>query len=276
MVTQQRPAPVLNRVITVRGTLTRGNDVPKIWTFDNPGYGMPTGVQILSGNNIRFSPPLTSNGTWTALASIADPWPTPITAADLVGIGYLGYSSLLTEDGATVETPRPQVVTGITPPKAYLFDEDGNIVLEWTFVANAYFHALESTPGTLINTYVVQVDSGQMVGQDYTLSGADDGFPDGRIGFEASKVSTQNIGSLDKTVWARLTEQGQRAGILGLTSGDVVVTEVFATVVTRYDPDLEIAETVIDDVHREWEVSEAHSILDRRYYQLEIVRTVAN
>ena len=278
MVTPQRPAPVLNRIITVRGSETSGgNNVPKIWTFDNPGYGMPNGVQLLSGNNIRFSPPLTANGNWTALESLGVPWPTPTTAADLENIGYLGYSSLLTEDGVTVETPRPQVVTGITPAEAYLYDDDGNKVLTWTFVPNAYFHALESAPGTLINTYVVQVASGALFGNaDYTLSGAEDGFPTGRIGFEASKVSAQVIGeSLDKTVWARITEQGQRAGILGLTSGDVLITEIFATVVTRYDPDLDIAETVIDDVFREWKVSEAHSILDRRYYQMEITRSVA-
>ena len=276
MVTPQRLAPVLNRIITVRGIDTRGNNVPKIWTFDNPGYGMPNGVQILSGNNIRFSPPLTANGTWTALESIGVPWPTPTTAADLVNIGFLGYASLVTENGVTVETPRPQVVTGITPPLAYLYNDAGNIVLTWTFVPNAYFHALEPTPGNLINTYVVQVASGALTGADYTLVDSEsDGFIDGRIGFEASKVSAQAIGAIDKRVWARLTEQGQRAGILGLTSGDVLISEIYATVVTRYDPDLEIAATVIDDVNRVWKVSEGHSILDRRYYQMEIVRTVA-
>ena len=286
MVIPQRPAPVLNRFITVKGTKTGGEGVPKIWTFDNPGYGRVNGVQILGGNNIRFSPPLTANGSWTALQSLGVPWPVPddngdiprlTTAAQLVGIGYLGYSSLLTENGRTVETPRPQVVTGITPAKAYLFDDDGNIVLTWFLVANSYYHALKAAPGTLINTYVVQVDHGSLTGADYTLvDEAGDRFIDGHIGFEASKVTAQAVGNpLDKGVWARLTEQGQRAGILGLTSGDVLVTEIYATVVTRYDPDLDIAETVVDDVHRTWKVSEGHSILDRRYYQMEIVRTVA-
>ena len=268
------PPPVLNRLVTVRGARTRGENVPKVWVFDNPGYGQVNGVQVLGGQNVRLSPPLTANGTWTCLNSLAQPTPTPTTAGDLVNIAYLGYSSLLTENGADVETPRPQVVTGITPPKAFLYDDDGNEVLAWNLNANNYLHGLESG-GQLINTYLVSVANGALTGDDYTLAGADDGFPNGSIGFEASKVSTQTIGSFDKRVWARITESGQQAGILSLSAGDITVTEVFASILTRFDPEFEVAETVIDDRRREWRVSDSHSILDRRYMQIELTRTVA-
>ena len=267
--------PVLNRLVTVRGARTRGENVPKVWVFDNPGYGQVTGVTALGGLNVRFTPTLTANGTWTCLNSLAQPTPTPTTAGDLTNVGYLGYSSLLSENGSDVETPRPQVVTGVSPAKAYLFDEDGNQVLTWQLTPNNYLHALESG-GNLINTYLIKVMSGELDGADYTLDGADGGFPNGRIGFEASKVSTQTIGSFEKRVWARITESGQQAGILSLSAGDITVTEIFATIITRFDAELEVADAVIDDRHREWDVSDSHSILDRRYMQLQLTRTVAN
>ena len=129
--------------------------------------------------------------------------------------------------------------------------------------------------GNLINTYLVGVTSGALVGDDYVLDGADDGFPNGRIGFEAVRVSAQSISTFDKRVWARITESGQQTGVLSLGGGDIEITEVFATVITRFFPELEVAKSVIDDRNREWQVDDSHSILDRRYMSIEMTRKVA-
>ena len=268
-----RSPPVLNRLVTVRGTRVLGNNVPKIWTFDSPGYAQLTSVTALGGNRVRLNPTPTADGNWTAFNTFSQPVPTPARSTDLEHIGYLCWSSLLTEaDGVQRETPRAQIVTGISPPKIYLYDVDGNVQVEWTCVGNSYLEGISSI-NNLVNTHIAQIASGNVI-VDASLG--TESFPDGHIGFEAVKVSAQDVGDIDKRVWARLTEQGTRAGILSLAAADVSVTEVFATVITRYDVDLEVAQSVIDDAGREWVVDDAHSILDRRFMQLEITRSVSN
>ena len=75
-------------------------------------------------------------------------------------------------------------------------------------------------------------------------------------------------------IWAELTERGVQSGIS--TSGAILSTsrEQTASCVVRYRTDFLAAETVTDDLAREWRVTSSRPFSDRRYLSLELVRVI--
>ena len=116
-------------------------------------------------------------------------------------------------------------------------------------------------PGTLERT-----------GADFTLGDTEEIL----VSIEGQLTDSSLSGSLstNRGVWAELTERGIQQGIS--TSGDILSTsrEQTASAVVRYRSDFLAAETVTDDLAREWRVTSTRPFSDRRYLSLDLVRVI--
>ena len=110
------------------------------------------------------------------------------------------------------------------------------------------------------------------VGNDFTLLDTEEVI----IAVEGMMTdsSLSDVVSTYRGVWGELTEHGMRQGIA--TSGAILSTsrEQTASLVVRYRSDYLAAESVTDDLAREWRVSSSRPFSDRRYLSLELVRVI--
>ena len=91
---------------------------------------------------------------------------------------------------------------------------------------------------------------------------------------QMTDASLSDTVSTYRGVWGELTERGIQNGIS--TSGAILSTsrEQTASCVVRYRSEYLAAETVEDDLQREWRVTSSRPFSDRRYLSLELVRVI--
>ena len=112
----------------------------------------------------------------------------------------------------------------------------------------------------------------ERTGADFALGDTEELF----VAIEGQMTDSSLTGSLStyRGVWAELMEHGMQQGIS--TAGDILSTsrEQTASAVVRYRSDFLAAETVTDDLQREWRVTSSRPFSDRRYLSLELTRVI--
>ena len=258
------PAPRLNRLFTVSGISTETVRGPIRWGFNTRQEDSTFSVSVLPGAYYVRTP----GGFFGEPVTAAQTSAMAIAALQPNVVGFLVET--VNADGS-LQTDVPSIA-GVTPddenhwvristPDAYAL----GIYVE----ANVSFVTVRATDVTLRLTDVQYVGSADFVwGADTFVI----------VLLERHEADQSITEVSNRPTWGRITERGSGLAIVETAVEGTLTSESqeTATVLVRYDPGRAIGTSVVDDLGRVWAVSSTRTLIDRRYLEYSLSRTVSS